>query len=302
MTIAEAHKFQDLIEWQDHGLPYHFDKIFPTEGWGSKSLCKRKFRLLKRVDPVIRAMLREGEDVLYITSGVQTSFVESYFMGWLMYLINRRAFVFTTQRILLIQIRTNDKPSALRAQIDYAVLNRMKGTGLGSFQVKFHNRTSLVFSGIPRKDRKLLNEMVESIQSSLITEADTTHDVQNLCPYCYVVVDGFPPQCAQCGSPFKLPGKAGWLSLLFPGLGDFYVGQHRLFACFELCFTLFIWLAVVLPLLFGGGGEDGGGSRSEGVIGALIIIVFVHGVDALVVRHVARKGIHPGTKIKKAQA
>lgn len=297
MNIADARRFQELLEWQDHGLPYHFDKIFPTEGWGAKSLCKRKLKLLQKTDSVIRAMLEEGEEVLYITSGVQTSFAESYFLGWLMYLINRRAFVFTSRRILLIQIKTSDKPSVLRAEIAYAALSEMKGTGLGSFQVKFNNRRKLIFTSIPRKDRKLLAEMVAFIREGVVTEPDTTHDVQNLCPSCFAKVYGFPPACSECSVPFKSPGKAGWLSFIFPGLGDFYLGQHRFFACIELCFTLFIWAAIVLPLLFGVGGDEAGGSRGEGLIAALVIVIFVHGVDALGVRHVARKGIYPGKRI-----
>ena len=49
-SIEMANRFEDLIDLQSHDMPYSFDKIFSTEGWGAKSLSKKKFKLLKKID------------------------------------------------------------------------------------------------------------------------------------------------------------------------------------------------------------------------------------------------------------
>ena len=52
-----------------------------------------------------------------------------------------------------------------------------------------------------------------------------------------------------CGGAFKSPNKAAWLSFIFPGVGDWYLG-HRGMAILELIGSSFLWLALVIaPLL-----------------------------------------------------
>ena len=87
------------------------------------------------------------------------------------------------------------------------------------------------------------------------------------------------------------------LSLLFPGLGDFYLG-HRLFALVEMFGAGFLWcVLVIVPLLARGQPDPETGEPL--VLGAAywgtvaFPLSFAHIVDAFMTRHFARKGHHP---------
>ena len=66
-------------------------------------------------------------------------------------------------------------------------------------------------------------------------------------------------------------------SLLFPGWGDIYLG-HRVLGCLELAGSVMVWSIVLL--LFAAGDIGTG----------LFLLVIVNGMDALLTRHMARKG------------
>jgi hypothetical protein len=82
-------------------------------------------------------------------------------------------------------------------------------------------------------------------------------------------------------------------SLIFPGLGHWYLG-HRGFALLEMCSAAFLWLAlVILPLLTPADPKLSPPDASYWLTAAFIILV-VHGIDAMMTQHFARKGHHPG--------
>jgi len=55
-SIETARRFQDLVSLESHDMPYLFDEVFSVGEWGTKSLSKRKFKLLKKIDGEIPAM------------------------------------------------------------------------------------------------------------------------------------------------------------------------------------------------------------------------------------------------------
>ena len=239
-AIDSAMKYEDLLGLENHTLPYFFETIFPTEGWGAKSLSKKKFNLLKKIHKQIEAMLREKEKVAFITSGVESS-LGDFFIGWLMYYINRKAFIFTTERILILQISPRNEPLVLRAQIEYSAIDKIDSTLLGNCIIKFKSGKKVAFIKISRKDRKFMWEVTEHLRTKIDTVEQKTTGIENLCPHCLVKIDGFPDKCPSCEKAFKSPRKVAWLSFLFPGLGDLYLGQHRTLAFLEILGALFVW-------------------------------------------------------------
>lgn len=277
ISIKAVKRFEDLMGLESHDMPYSFDKIFSVEGWGAKSLSKKKFKLLKNIDNQIREMLNENEKVHFISWGVQSSTLESFFIGWVIYYISRMAFVFTNQRILLLQISSRNKPLHLRCQIKYPAITKISSTILRNLKIEFQSRETLLFLHVPGRDRKFMPKLIENLRSTISTPSENLVGKENLCPYCYVVVEGFPQSCQHCLKGFKSGNKAGWLSLLFPGFGDFYLG-HRLFAFLEIFGAFIVWFSVLI---------------SGGLIAAPFIFVFMHGIDALETRHIGRKGLYP---------
>lgn len=288
--IDSAKKFQDLLDIKEHSTPYFFEKIFPSESWMARLQAKNKFKLLKKIHNQIEIMLQEDEKVCFLTSGVKESFIESIFPGPLMYDINYRVFIFTTHRIIILQINTPLKPMGLRAQIEYSAIKKIDNSYVGKCKIKFKNGKTSLFGHISRKDKKFIKKVIDSLSDSLIADDSTAAGVENLCPHCYVKIEGFPQKCQTCGIGFKSPTKAGWLSLLFPGLGNFYLGQHKFLAVFEILCAIAVWYAYFTP-----NPEEGAQPRTfqEYVIGAILIIIIAHGIDSLVTRHIAKQGIYP---------
>lgn len=291
--FAVARRYEDILVRPPRESPYDFQRIFRTDSWGARRLSKQKFKLLRKVDPQIRAMLHEGERVYYVTWGVEYSILEGLLLGWVMFLMNRRAFVFTTQRVLLIQVGSRHNPLELRAQIRYPAIEKVKSSLGGNLKISFANGKSVVFASMPRRDRKFIQELTRTLAAEVGNAAspDAFAATENLCPHCYVEVAGFPHACEACRKPFKSARTAGLLSFLFPGVGDVYLG-HRGFGTMEILGAGLVWLSVLLPVVVPLEGQPALSTAEFGATAAMLF-GFMHGVDALFTRHIGRKGIYP---------
>jgi len=283
-AIASAKQYSDLLKPESQSAIYVFDEIFKEGGAFSGRRLKRKFTLLKNIDETVQGLLQEGEKVFFVTEGIYSSAAEQMFGGWAVYLLNRKAFVFTTHRIILIQIRGKGKPWELKTQIRYGAIRKLTSNFFGSMSVMMRTGRKMNFNGMPKFDRKYVSDMVQKfIESAHLEEVRTGEE--NLCPHCGVMVQGYPEICESCGKAFKSAKKAAVLSLVFPGLGDWYLG-HRLFAGFEMFGAFVFWFAILL------------GAAQEVDLGAAAImigVVFIamHGFDSIWTLHVGKKGIYP---------
>jgi hypothetical protein len=286
-TLEQARHFQDLLALNQHDAPYVYTSLFSDKGFRARSLSKKKFKLLRRTDEAIRPMLRPEERVQFLTFGSGVSFLESYFLGWVMYYINQRAIVLTNHRVLLLQIDSRRRPRDLRAQLQYGAIAKISRTLLGNTKVKLRNGHTHIFTRVPGADRKYLAELVRELRAKLdpITPASAT-GIEDLCPHCYQPVPNRPDTCPGCQGPFKSARKAGLLSLLFPGFGDIYIG-HWKFAIIEIAVAALVWVGYFLP------DPEFPRTAMEIAVGALVLFLFMHGIDALGTWYIAKKGIHP---------
>jgi hypothetical protein len=76
------------------------------------------------------------------------------------------------------------------------------------------------------------------------------------------------------------------LSFLFPGMGDLYLG-HRGFAALELTVAACFWLALLALAL------DPSLGPGAFYLTAGLVVLFMHGADAIATRHIARGGLYP---------
>lgn len=284
-AVQEASGFQELLERGEDG-PYAFAQMFSTDGWGARRRSKNTFKLLKKIDLPLRKMLREGERVFFVTRGVaQPSILEWYFLGAALYYMNQRAVVLTNQRILLLQIDSRRNPREMRGEIAYAAVSRLENSWTGSLRIEFHSGDRVLLAGVPKADRKWLATTFGRLLEGLETPP-VQSELENLCPHCYVIVEGQPARCPACGGRFKSPKTAGLLSLVFPGAGDLYLG-HTGFALLEILGATALWLVVIALAV----APDVG--VLEAVIFAGILVVFAHGIDAYTTYRIARKGVLP---------
>ena len=294
-SLKQAKRVDDLLAAGDDGSPYNYEDIFRTDTWRSRRLSKRKLRALKRVDESLQAMLDEGERVFFLTFGSTVGFWESYFAGWIVYYLNQRVIALTTQRMLLMQISSGYRPRPLRFQLVYDAIVRVKGTLLGNTKIRARNGKSYLFTRVPKADRKYIQQLVEELRDDQPASPSNAVAMENLCPHCHRAVAGRPRRCPECGGRFKSASVAGWLSFLFPGLGDLYLG-HWKFAIFEILCGAFIWLAFVLT------DPETTRSPADIAVEAGFVVLVIHGIDALATRHIGLKGLYPagGTDTQEA--
>jgi len=150
--------------------------------------------------------------------------------------------------------------------------------------------------GVPKADRK---ELATFLTDVVKPGADSSFDrngpaIEHLCPRCFAPVPGHPETCPHCQSRFKLARTATLRSLIFPGLGDLYLG-HRTIAVFEMLGGALAWFSLVVAPLAGVPDENGhviGTTPSYWGV-AFVMLAVIHGIDAAMARHFALKGHHP---------
>lgn len=295
MTTARG--YEELLAPDAASGPYEYATLFAADGWMARRRAKRRFKLLKRVDARLRQILHPEERVFFLTAGTTTSFVEGFFMGWAAAHLNRRVLVFTTERVLMVQADHRNRPRELVSQIPYTNIAAVKSAWNGICRITLQGGAKLNFQGVPKAERAFLNQFLgEVVRPVPASPNAASNRIEHLCPKCFVPVAAFPAECPACGAGFKSARKAAQLSFLFPGLGDFYLG-HRGFAVMEMVGTGYLWLILVIAPLLAGGviSEDGERVPLDFAYWAFVAVFLsaVHGMDAAMTRHFARKGHHP---------
>ncbi len=286
-ALRQAKRFEELLTGSPASGPYDFGSIFDDGSWGARRRSRRKLKLLQNLDDRLSAALEPGETVHFLTSGTSISFLESYFGGWMMFYLNRRAIVATDRRLLLLQINSRQRPRELAAQLRYPAIQSLGRTGLANTRLVLGNRKKVVFAYVPADDRKALQALLAQAHDSMgqLGVAPEAVGIEDLCPHCYSAVAGRPRACPHCGGAYKSRTRAGLLSLAFPGLGDLYLG-HRGFAALELFVAAVFWLTIL-------GAPVAGDPGAELLAMALVFFVFAHGFDAIMTRYIANKGLYP---------
>jgi hypothetical protein len=284
-SLRLVERFEELLQRRQDDTPYDYPTLFSTDGYFTRRASKRRFRLLLKIDERLREVLRPAERVRFLTSGVLYSFWESYLFGLPMYYLNRRALVVTSERLILLQIDSRQNPRELCSQVPLDAIDRVKKSFFGNTALRLLSGKSYAIAYVPRRDRNTLVQTIQSTHSSVRGQAAAAA-LQHLCPHCYQVLEGYPTQCGLCGGALKSSTRAGLLSLVFPGLGDIYIGHAR-FAIFEMIVVSLIWLGIFLP------DPQVPTTLGERLVGGVFVIAIVHGIDAIATRHVARKGHYP---------
>ncbi len=295
MPIQSISSPSELLELEPSSTPYLFSEFIKVEKWGERRLAKRKLTVLKSVDPVINMLLRPGEQVFYLTDGVRTSSIEQLFVGWVAYYYNLMAFVFTSERILLVHLKSRKQRGIYLGAIDYVDIRQAKSGLLCGFKLKFTNGKSLYFTRMPRADRKQLTSYMSNVLGdTLPPKSKTSPGMKHLCPTCYSEHLKVVPECPSCETQFKTPGKAALRSLIMPGLGDIYLGS-KVLGTLELIFMAWIWSSIIV-----GANEsiEAGESPASAYSVLLVLFLFIHPIDALKSYTMGKKGLIP-SKVSK---
>jgi hypothetical protein len=291
-TLRVTHRYEDLLGKEIKGSPYEFKTMFTAEGWGANQRLLKRFKLLKAIDPHLIRMLQPDERVHFLTHGTLVSAMDDFFISWAAHFLDLRAMVFTSDRIFLIQINTRNEPLDLVTQVAYSAVVAVVSSADGSCRLILRNGKKLYFRHMPRPDHKFLQDFLSDAVKRVGAGGGTAATAEEkLCPKCFKVVKGFPAHCPECNAMLKRPFIAGFRTFLFPGLGNWYLG-NRGFAAGEMVLTTLLWLIlVILPLirLFLQGGPP---PTRVYWIATASVLAFVYAGVAALTYHVARKGLH----------
>lgn len=292
VTVASAQKYEDLLGAGVESSPYEYATLFKGDGFFGRQRAKNRLKLLKQIDPKVRYILERGERIFFVTRGTTVSATEHFFVGWISYWLNMRALVFTSRRILLLQIDSRGRPLELVSQLPYASIASVKSTWSRSCSVRLLNKETLAFQYVPRADRKFAVEFLADIVQLTNAPFEQQRGVEHLCPHCFVFVPLRPAECPKCKGRFKSASMAGVLSLLFPGLGSWYLGNRK-FALIEVAGTAALWFFVVAVRRIGTFDLRAALNEREYWIIAGIVLLLVHVTDGIITRHFGLKGHYP---------
>lgn len=294
IALQGASRGEDLIALDDARGPYAFAKIFEPKGWGARRRNRGKLLALQSLDATLSLMLHDGERVVCVTLGQEYSFVESFFMGLWALLLNRRALLLTTERMLVLQVSRKYELLELKSQIRYGAINKVAVSFGRSLTLKFKKGRAVIFNGLQRASKKELAAALEGLRRG--APPANAEGREHLCAHCYEPIAKLVATCPKCRGTFKSPRKAALLSLALPGLGDLYLG-HRWLGAVEVLGALLTW--GVLGAAFAAALLDPKTELADvagaGIALALLVIP-LHGLDAAVTGFTARKGLYGDAK------
>lgn len=272
---------QELRALLPASIAVRYEEMFPSLRDGKLSRRDRKrAKILAKAEPVLKRTLGPLEVVRFATHGVRQLMWWLLTAGSMNPFANRTTLVLTDKRVLLIHTDWRQRPCLFANQLP---LDRIVATtGRNSYVFIRSGREQLMFHGVRRSEAHHLRNLLASTATS-------EGGWQNLCPRCFTPIDGAPGSCPECGEPFKSPKKAALRSLIFPGLGDFYLG-YRKYAVLEIAGAAILWgifLSTLVPAV-----------RLTGAEGLLLalpllgLIIVIHAGDALLTRNKAKLGLH----------
>jgi hypothetical protein len=258
-----------------------FAEMFPGTHKGRiRRRDRKRAEMLCKVEPVLKRALGPTEVVRFATNGVRQLMWWLLTAGSMNPFANRTTLVLTDRRVLLIHTDWKQRPRMFANQLP---LDRIRDTsGRNSYIFIRTGKEQLMFHGVKRSEAQHVRNLLESTASK-------KGGWQNLCPRCFAPTDSAPPACEKCGEEFKSPKKAAWRSLIFPGLGDFYLG-YRKYALLEIAGAAMLWALFVTTLV--------PAVKAKGIEGVLVagplfgLLALIHLGDAVLTRAKAKTGLH----------
>ena len=281
-------RLRELKVILDGEIHYRLERVFPKlAGWGSNGDIKRRGKLIGFVEPTLKRMLFNGEEVLYVAKGVQYSLAENYFMGALWAtLLNQTVFVLTNARLLMMRSNSKGKPSEMFWVIYYSEIQEFKANWTGVLNLRLKDNKKLKFTGFTSIDRQSMPTIFQNAMDDYRKHDFTptaSQSQETLCGHCFKVVPKSEYLCEYCGTEYWTPRQLAFRSLVFPSWGDICM-KHYGMAFFELLGYLFSWIAAAVNLI--------GGNPTQGLIIIAMIFLFEHTIDAIVTYIIASKGLN----------
>lgn len=225
-------------------INYRVETMFPRiEGMLIDREIRKKFRLLQRLEPVLRGLLLENEQVQIVSNG-KVNLIDT-------------AMVVTNYRILCLRTNNKGAPKQTYSFLYYTQINGLETTNSWSSRddltIKLKDGRKLTVSTIPRTDRETMCSVYQNAQKVLEQQGfdpPVSQSQENLCGKCLKVIPKNQYQCEACGATFWNSREIAIRCFLFPPWGGF-VMKFYLMAAIHLAYLLLIMIFVSISLIRG---------------------------------------------------
>ena len=246
--MAEA-EFQPagFMSPQVFGLPVDRKILFSNhKGIHKKRIEKRQRKLFVKLGP-IKPFLRRNEQIILVTTGyAPLNSLGQYLTGFAFSYLKRSLFVFTNQRIIHIPTTPSYKYKDSLAQIAYAGCQSMT-LKRGTLVVQYANSGPVEkFKAIAAQERKKIRALLKKSIPIAGTKSQLAGRI-HICPQCARRLIEKKYECSNCKLNFKSGLMAGFLAIVIPGGGYFYVRQFLIGALAAVVeIFLLVWSLLLL--------------------------------------------------------
>jgi hypothetical protein len=228
----------EILGQQIFGLPVDRNTLLSNhKSVYKKRIEKRQRKLIVKLS-FLKTFLRNGEQILQITSGYSPlGSAAQYLTGFVFVYLKRSLFVFTNRRILHIPTTPGYQFKGSVAQIPYAGCRSVALKG-GTLVVEYGKLGNVeTFKGFSVAERKKIRNLLKKIPFSGTKSnlAERSH----LCPRCAHQLARGKYVCTNCQLKFKSKLAARIVSILLPGGGYFYT-RHYLIGALNSILELFL--------------------------------------------------------------
>lgn len=211
------------------GISIRSDVLCTNEKGGNKdSIQKRSGKILQKLQPGLKRMLRPGETVLYaMRARSPLSTLEQLTAASWTALLAACGVVVTNTRILFFPVeRDGSWKESVRA-LYWGDLREIKKKGLlgNNFTFKFKNSAKVTYTNFRRGDAKKLTAIASALIPAASGEQTAAQGLVQLCPDCCNALTQGQYSCSTCGLTFKNEKTMILRSIFLPGGGYFYTGH-----------------------------------------------------------------------------
>ena len=276
------------VTWQ--GLRLREDTAYTDHKGRENDSARRSVeKALSPLAGILQNLLEADEAILYAARAEQIT------LGWYPQYVGQTTLVLTDRRLLHLAVARNGQWKRSVRSLHWGDLQdaKIKGWLARTMELRYASGLQEMYWAIRARDAKKLRVLVPVLLAAYRGQVTPRQGMTSLCPECKTALTVRVYQCTQCGLVFKDEQTMVRRSLLIPGGGYFYTGQHFLGVLDFLAEGyLLLLLAAFVLLAFLGDEPTAPGEEALTTLDALMFagfIGFLLALEKLITIHHCRR-------------
>jgi hypothetical protein len=218
------------VTWQ--GLRLREDTAYTDhKGRDDNSVRRSVEKALSPLAGILQNLLEADEAILYAArANAPMGTFEQLTFGWYAQYVGQTTLVLTDRRLLHLAVTRNGQWKRGVRSLRWGDLQdaKIKGWLARTMELRYASGLQEKYWAIRARDAKKLRVLVPVLRDAYRGQVTARQGMTSLCPECKTALTAGVYQCANCGLVFKDEKTVVRRSLLIPGGGYFYTGQHFL--------------------------------------------------------------------------